>query len=96
MAYRLRYDREFWRQLERLPGDIRNLARQTIRALADHPRPSQAKELDGHPGYFRLWLSREYRLVWQVLEEELIVDLFYVGKKLPDLYERLGLGRKQE
>jgi hypothetical protein len=34
-----------------------------------------------------------YRLVWQVLDEEFIVDLLYVGPKLPDLYERLGLGR---
>jgi len=95
-VYRLRYDREFWRQLERLPGDIRNLARQKIRALADQPHPAQAKELDEHPGYFRLWLPRDYRLIWQVSDEERIVDLFYVGQKLPDLYERLGLGRKRE
>ena len=94
MAYRLRYDRRFIRQLEALPGDIRSLARRQIKSLAENPRPSRAKELDEHPGYFRLWLSRDYRLVWQVLEHELVIDLLYVGPKLPDLYERLGLGRQ--
>jgi hypothetical protein len=48
---------------------------------------------DEHPGYYRLWLPREHRLVWQVLDEEEIVDLLYVGPKSPDLYQRLGLER---
>ena len=94
MVYRLRYDRRFMRQLESLPGDVRSMARQQVRALSNNPRPSRAKELDEHPGYFRLWLSRDYRLVWQILEDERVVDLLYVGPKLPDLYERLGLGRE--
>ncbi len=93
MVYRLRYDRRFMRQLESLPGDVRSLARQQVKALTDNPRPSRAKELDEHPGYFRLWLPRDYRLVWQILEDERVIDLLYVGPKLPDLYKRLGLGR---
>jgi len=42
----------------------------------------------------RLWLPRNYRLVWLILEDEQVIDLLYVGPKLPDLYERLGLGRE--
>jgi hypothetical protein len=38
-------------------------------------------------------LPRGHRLVWQVLEEESVVDLLYVGPKSADLYARLGLGR---
>ena len=94
MVYRLRYDRRFMRQLESLPGDVRSMARQQVKALTSNPRPSRAKELDEHPGYFRLWLPRDYRLVWQILEDETVVDLLYVGPKLPDLYEQLGLGRE--
>ena len=93
MAYRLRYDRGFMQQLIALPGDVRSIARQTVMALAGNPRSAHAKELDEHPGYYRLWLPREHRLVWQVLDDEEIVDLLYVGPKLPDLYERLGLER---
>ena len=93
MGYRLRYDRVFMQQLMALPGDVRSIARRTVAALAETPRPARAKELDEHPGYYRLWLPREYRLVWQVLDEEEIVDLLYVGPKSPDLYQRLGLER---
>jgi mRNA-degrading endonuclease RelE of RelBE toxin-antitoxin system len=93
MRYRLRYDRRFIRLLEALPGDIRSVARRRVKALADEPYPSGAKELDGHPGYYRLWLPRDCRLVYEVREEERIIDLLYVGPKSADLYEKLGLGR---
>ena len=46
MTWRLRYDRRFMRQLEALPGDVRSVARQQIKALATNPRPRRAKELD--------------------------------------------------
>ncbi len=93
MAFRLRYDRHLMGRLEALPGDVRSVARQEIRSLMDDPSPNRAKELEDHPGYFRLWLPRNHRLVWQVLHDEQVVDLLYVGPKSPDLYERLGLVR---
>jgi mRNA-degrading endonuclease RelE of RelBE toxin-antitoxin system len=93
MAYRLRFDRRFRQYLDGLPGDIKSVAQRAVADLAQEPRPSRAKQLDSHPGYYRLWLPREHRLVWSVLEDEQIVDLLYVGPKAPDLYERLGLGR---
>jgi mRNA-degrading endonuclease RelE of RelBE toxin-antitoxin system len=93
MTYRLRYDRRFRQHLDALPGDIRAAARQMIADLTHDPRPGQAKELEGHAGFFRLWLPRDHRLVWSVLEDEQIVDLLYVGPKTADLYRRLGLGR---
>lgn len=93
MAYRLRFDQRFRRNLDALPGDIRSTARQVIAQLANNPRPSSAKELDEHLGYYRMWLPRDHRLVWNVLENEQIIDLLYIGHKTQDLYERLGLGR---
>jgi len=93
MAYRLRYDRRFMRLLEALPGDVRSIARQRVKALAIEPYSPGAKELDEHPGYYRLWLPRGCRLVYEVREDEQIVDLLYVGPKSPDLYEKLGLDR---
>jgi hypothetical protein len=50
----LRYDHRLLRQLEALPGDIRSVARRTIGMLAHGPYPAGAKELDGHPGFYRL------------------------------------------
>jgi mRNA-degrading endonuclease RelE of RelBE toxin-antitoxin system len=94
MAYQLRHDRHFARLMAALPGDIRAVARQVIKDLAREPRPTDAKELDGYPDHWRMWLLRNHRLIWQVLEDEQIVDLIYVGPKPPDLYEQLGLGKR--
>jgi mRNA-degrading endonuclease RelE of RelBE toxin-antitoxin system len=94
MTYKLRYDRRFQRSLELLPGDVRSVARKLIAQLADNPRPSPAKELEGHPNFYRLWLPRHHRLVWHVLDEEGVVNLLYIGLKFDNLYERLGLGRR--
>ena len=93
MVYRLRFDKRFRRHLKALPGDIRGVVRKVIVQLTDEPRPSKAKELDQHPGYYRMWLPRHHRLVWRVLEDEGVVDLLYIGPKSHNLYERLGLGR---
>ncbi|MCU0493671.1 MAG: type II toxin-antitoxin system RelE/ParE family toxin [Chloroflexaceae bacterium] len=95
MSYRLRFDRPFLRSLEALPGDLRSIARKTIQALADNPRPAQAKELDEHPTYFRMWLPRNHRLVYQILDDDEIVELLYIGLKYTQLYDDLGLGRQQ-
>jgi mRNA-degrading endonuclease RelE of RelBE toxin-antitoxin system len=94
MNYQLRYNRQFMQQLNLLPGDIRSMAQRTISLLAGEQHPPRAKELTNHPTYFRLWLPRNHRLVYQIIEDEQTIHLLYVGPKLPDLYGRLGLGRE--
>ena len=39
MSYQLRFNRQFMRQLDRLPGDIRSIAQRTISLLAHEPIP---------------------------------------------------------
>jgi len=94
-AYRIRFDPHFMRQLDDLPGDVRAIARQRVREIAVRPQQASAKELDGHPTYFRMWLPRGHRLVYQVVEAEEVVDLLFVGRKSSDMYGRLGLGRPE-
>jgi mRNA-degrading endonuclease RelE of RelBE toxin-antitoxin system len=93
MPYKITYSQAVRQQLASLPGYIKAMARRRIAALCDAPRPPRSKELTGHPGYYRLWLGPDYRLVWHVADDEQIVEIEYVGLKPPDLYERLGLGR---
>jgi mRNA interferase RelE/StbE len=93
MPYRITYSPSVRRQIDGLPGHIKAIARQVIALLADDPRPSGSKQLDGHPNHYRLWLGRRYRLVWRIIDEEEFVEIKYVGPKPPDLYEQLGLGR---
>jgi mRNA-degrading endonuclease RelE of RelBE toxin-antitoxin system len=94
-VYRIAFTREVRRQIGDLPGHIKTLAKQEIAGLSDNPRPPHCKELVGHPTYFRLWLGRDYRLVWRVVEDERMVEIEYVGYKTPTLYARLGLTRPQ-
>ena len=95
MPYRIAYTYAIRRQIADLPGRIKAIAKQHIAALSEDPRPHRGKELTGHPNYYRLWLGSDYRLVWHVVDNERIVEIEYVGPKLPDLYERLGLGQPQ-
>lgn len=93
MKYRVRLSKQIQRQMARLPGNIRNQVKDRILALRDVPRPQDARELTGHPDFFRVWLDRDFRLVWQVDDEAQLVDVLYVGPKSDDLYDALGLGR---
>jgi mRNA-degrading endonuclease RelE of RelBE toxin-antitoxin system len=80
------------KQLKDLPGNVKAIARQQIASLMTDPRPPRSKELEGHNGHYRLHLGRKYRLVWLILEDELI-EIEYVGPKSPDLYQTLNLAR---
>lgn len=95
MTYHIRLSKTIHRQIRTLPGHVRSVANRQILALAQTPYPADAKELEGHPSYFRIWLGADFRLVWQVIEDEQLVDILYVGPKLPDLYARLGLARPE-
>lgn len=96
MSYRILITRDIKKQIQDLPGNVKTVARKQIAGLAQNPRPSGSKELDGHPGHFRLWLGAKYRLVWQVVEEETLIEIEYVGPKAPELYKKLGLKRPNE
>lgn len=93
MSYSVRFSKQVQREIARLPGHVRNQAKQRILELRSLPRPSDAKELDGHPGFYRVWLDDDFRLVWHVADDVRIVDIYYVGPKSDDLYRRLGLQR---
>jgi mRNA-degrading endonuclease RelE of RelBE toxin-antitoxin system len=93
MAYEIVLNKAIRKQISKLPGHIKAIAKQRIANLSDDPRPSRSKELTGHSNYYRLWLRSKYRLVWHVSDEEQVVEIEYVGPKVPDLYEWLGLGR---
>lgn len=95
MPYRIVYTPAVRQQIADLPGYIKAIARQRIAALSHHPRPPRSKELAGHPNYYRMWLESDYRLVWHVMDDKRTIEIEYVGPKLPNLYERLGLGRLQ-
>ena len=94
MQYGVRLSRQTQRQIARLPGNVRNQVKRRILALRTQPRPTDAKELIGHPDFYRVWLDSDFRLVWQVDDDAQLVDIFYVGPKSDEMYERLGLDKR--
>lgn len=93
MAYHLIVTRDIKKQLIDLPGNVTAVARQSIADLPDTPRPERSKELDGHPGHYRLHIAGGYRLVWFIDDDAETVEIEYVGPKSPDLYAALDLDR---
>ncbi|WP_423226020.1 type II toxin-antitoxin system RelE family toxin [Candidatus Amarolinea aalborgensis] len=75
MAYRIAFSRQIRLQIGGLPGHVKAIAKHEIAALSDDPRPRHSQELAEHPGHFRLWLGRDYRLVWLVLDDEQLVEI---------------------
>ncbi|HLF25189.1 MAG TPA: hypothetical protein VJG32_02535 [Anaerolineae bacterium] len=87
--YRVTFDKMLKRQVDRLPGKLRQEARHRIADLARDPRPPDAIELKGYAGIYRIWLQdARYRLVWEVRDEEMRVEVYYAGTK-PDYDELL-------
>lgn len=93
MIYQVRLFKAIRQHLQNLPGNVRNIAREHILSLAQQARPQDAKELTRHPNYYRIWIGTRFRLVWHVIDEEMLVDILYIGPKLSDLYDQLGLAR---
>lgn len=93
MSYRIIITSDIKRQIHNLPGHIKPIARQRIAALSADPWPPRSKELEGHPGHYRLHIATTYRLVWLVSVPDLFVEIEYVGPKTPDLYAALGFAR---
>lgn len=91
MSYKIIFDKAILHQIQRLPGNIKAVAKQQIALLSDNLRPPKSKEFAGHPNYYRMWLGAKHRLVWHVFDEDKIIEIEYVGPKSPDLYAYLGL-----
>lgn len=89
MKYRVRIEREAERQIERLPGNIRQRVKQTIAKLTTNPRPANAKCMD--PPYADKWRLRleHYRIIYTIEDEIVLVTVIRVAKPTPSAYDDL-------
>ena len=87
MAYNILIKESAQAELARLPARDRARVEQRIEALAENPRPANATALQGKTfkGLFRI-RSGDYRIIYQVLHQELIVLVIKVGNRR-DVYE---------
>jgi mRNA-degrading endonuclease RelE of RelBE toxin-antitoxin system len=92
--YRLRIEQPALKEIRDLPGHVRAQAEMLIAALPADPRSARAKELQGKPGIYRLWLAGRWRLVYEIDDESQVIFILRVRRKEQIDYESVeGRGR---
>lgn len=90
MAYRLKITRSALREIERLPGNIRQRIRRAIAQLSENPRPLASKQMEGElSAYYRMRLE-EYRIIYRIDDDIVQIEIVRVTKRSPSTYEGLN------
>lgn len=88
-VYQIDIARSVRRQIEALPGNIRQRIKREIAKLAFNPRPENAKELRSSlTGRYKIRLDH-YRLVYRVDDDAVIVMILKAGMKHDRFYDDL-------
>lgn len=86
-VYQIDIARSARRQIEELPGHIRQRIKREIAKLAFNPRPENAKELHGSlTGRYKIRLDH-YRLVYRVDDDVVTVVILKAGMKHDGFYD---------
>lgn len=86
MRYRLNIARDVQRQVDRLPGNMRQRVKRTIASLAFEPRPENAEELGEElAGFWRIKLD-DYRIIYSIHDDVVTVEIIRVVKRTPKTY----------
>ena len=81
MPYRVAFERTAERSLARLPIEIQRRIVKRMTALVDDPRPQGAKALQGNEaGYLRIRVG-DYRVVYTVDDNVLLVLVVRIGHR---------------
>lgn len=80
MAYEVVVQPSAARELRKLPREIRKRIGRKIDALANDPRPQDAKVLQGSEGFLRVRVG-DYRIVYTIREKTLIVLIVRIGHR---------------
>ncbi|MBV7330299.1 type II toxin-antitoxin system RelE/ParE family toxin [Chloroflexi bacterium TSY] len=89
MAYRLRRSKVVKRQIDRLPGNVRQRVRQVIRDLAKNPRPDYAEELrETLEGCYKIKIDN-WRIIYEPDDDLEIIMVLRVMRRGSKTYEGL-------
>lgn len=70
MTYRVRFPRNWDRQLRRLPNHVAERAQQQADSLADNPRPRGYRQLQPSGDGYRIKVFNDWRLVYDIDDDE--------------------------
>lgn len=90
MPYRLRIAKSVQRDIDRLPGNIRQRIRRGIAGLVHNPRPALAKAMEEElAGYYRLRVDN-YRINYTIDDDVVLVEVIRVARRTPNAYDDLS------
>lgn len=80
MIYQIEFTKGALKQLKKLPTDIKELIDSKILELADEPRPSGVKKLQGNDSLYRIRVN-DYRVIYQIQDDVLLVTVVKAGHR---------------
>lgn len=89
--YHLEFDEQVKRDIDRLPGHLRQRVKRILQDLRCNPRSANAEELhDKLVGHYKIKLG-DWRIVYRIEEEIVTVLVIKVGRKSgPEFYQSIN------
>jgi mRNA interferase RelE/StbE len=81
MAYAVKLTAKAHRQVEQLPKHVGKRVARWIGLLAEDPFRRPSCQLEGYPELRRIHASRDYVIVYSVLEDEIVVLVIRVAHR---------------
>ena len=75
------------KELMELPDQILIKAFKAILDLGENPRPRGYDKVEGRPGVFRVWIDRDYRVLYEMDTQEGKLRVIGVGIKSKQTYK---------
>ena len=79
MDYTIYISRRAQRELAKLPGDVYERVRDSVRALAHIPRPPGCLKLKNREGW-RIRIG-DYRVIYEIDDDQQNVTIFHIGHR---------------
>jgi len=90
MRYKVEIRAKVLKALARIPRTDRARIEREIESLADNPRPSGCRPVEtAEPNTYRVRCGR-YRIIYIVLDEQVLILVVRVGKRGEDTYKGLN------
>ncbi len=86
--YGVGFNPSAYRELKKVPSEIKNILKDKIKNLSDNPRPYGSRRLKNKRGEYRRIRQGDYRAVYEIDRENLTVSIVKIGHRR-EVYELL-------
>ncbi|MGG6265745.1 type II toxin-antitoxin system RelE family toxin [Leptolyngbya sp. AN03gr2] len=85
MSYEVGFSSTALRQFRKLREEVQIAITEQVETLADNLRPEGCKKLKGDKDLYRIRVLKNYRVVYQIQDKQLIITVIKVGHRR-DIY----------